>query len=196
VFNCAIYKCPFTLSTGDGGRYLPLQAGGREMMKKRKFVIFLISLMSIFVFALNGFVMAQPSKQQIEAFRSARTVRIVVNQSYGSVKGVSLPFEDIAERLLGYAGIRVVPNFEDYDLMLKIEAKGWALGASYTDYVRDYWLYTGASLSGSISLGTQGVPIYKKTFEGSKAPPAPVPHPSGTPPLFKFSSDSRWCPLW
>ncbi len=93
--------------------------------------------------------MAQPSKQQIEAFRSARTVRIVVNQSYGRAKGVSLPFGDIAKRFLGHADLRIVTNTEDYDLMVKIEAEGRALGASYISTS-----YTSRKIKGSNLLLT------------------------------------------
>ncbi len=122
-------------------------------MGKIKFVIFLISLISFFI-ALNGYAMAQLTEEQLEAIHSAKTVKIIVDQSYGEGTGVSLPFEDIARRLFGYAGVKAVgPGANNYDLKIKIKAKGKALGEYYTD--RDsgkrHYIYTGASISGSIS---------------------------------------------
>lgn len=160
-------------------------------MKKPKFVIFSISLISCFI-ALNSYVTAQPTKEQIEAFRSAKTVRLVIEQSYGEASGVSLPFKDFTLRLLGYSGLDVVEaDSEDYDLNLKIEAKGIAASSRYKTYGR---LYTGASLSGSISIEIPGVPVYKKTFEKIINPPYSVMGGSRTPSgapfmlVFKLSS--------
>jgi len=138
-------------------------------MKKRNFGIFLVALIIVMpLFVLPNAYATTISKEQIDAFRTAKTVRIVVNQSYGEAEGVSLPFEDTAKKFLEYAGLRVVSATENYDLMLKIEAEGQALGANY-QYAG--WLYTGASLSGSISLEAQGVPAYRKSFSGRVSPP-------------------------
>lgn len=141
-------------------------------MKKQYFAIHLIVL-AMFVFPLNSFVMAQPSNEQIEAFRFGKTVRILVDQSYqsyGKIIEVSLPFEDVARKLLEYAGYRVVmPDDKDFDLKLMIEAKEEARAASYSYGVgssRTGTFYTGASLSGFISLSIQGIPDYKKSFSG------------------------------
>jgi len=147
--------------------------------------------------------MAQPSKQQIHAFRSAKTVRIVVNQSYsmakgvwlwpenrlvvgesyGIAKGVSLPFEDITKRFLRHAGLRILTGTEGYDLMVKIEAKGQAISSTYEG---GFFFFNGASLSGSILLETQSGLSYQKNFEGFRSPPPSVqvdPHsrPSSLP---------------
>jgi hypothetical protein len=148
-------------------------------MKKFKPVILLISF-SLFFVILNGYVIAQPSKKQIEAFHSAKTVQIVVEQSYGEAKDVSLPIMDVARRLLEYAGLQVVgSNVKNYDLYIKIEAEGKALSFSYTPGGK---LYTGASLAGSISFEISGIPIYKKSFDAIKSPPYPTysPHISGS----------------
>lgn len=145
-------------------------------MKKFRYVIFSIFLIVFFI-ALNSYVMAQLTEEQLEAFRSAKTVRIVVEQSYGKVGGVSLPFEEVAKRFLGkYAGLKVVvTEGEHYDLKLKIEASGWARGAEYEQdrlikTGKTQYLYTGASLRGSISLEIPGIPSYKKSFGEDRLP--------------------------
>jgi len=58
--------------------------------------------------AINCSTVSKLSKEQIETFQHAKTVRITVEQSYGIAKDVSLPFEDLAQRLLEYAGVKVV----------------------------------------------------------------------------------------
>ena len=141
-------------------------------MKKFKPVLFLISL-SLFFAILNGYVIAQPSKKQLEAFRSAKTVQIVVEQSYGEAKDVSLPIMDAARKLLEYAGLQVVgSNVKEYDLYIKIEAEGEALSRSYTPGVK---LYTGASLAGSILFKIPDIPIYEKSFDTYQSPPLRSP---------------------
>ena len=119
------------------------------------------------------------------AFRHTKTVKIIVNQSYGEAEGVSLPFEDIARRLCQYAGLQVVEaEAEDYDVTLKIQAKGEAEGNFYTGSISGYQ-YSGASLSGTITLKIPGIPAYKKYFEGYISPPFTIidkyPDPSSAP---------------
>ena len=95
-------------------------------MKKLNKIFFSLSL-TIFIIALCGYVSAQPSEVQLKALRYAMTVQIVVEQSYGNVKDVNLPFENYAQRLCKLAGIKVVPSdVQDYDLKLMIKANGKA----------------------------------------------------------------------
>ena len=70
-----------------------------EQKKKQKLIIILIFLCALLII-LNNYVIAQPTKEQIEAFRSAKTVRIIVKQSYNEAKGVSLPFKNVAQATL------------------------------------------------------------------------------------------------
>ena len=135
-------------------------------MKRGKLVIFLIFL-SMFLYLMNGYSTAQPSEEQFTAFRSAKTVRIIVNQFYGEAKGVSLPFEYVAGRLLQkYARLKVVKaDAKNYDVTLSIEAKGEAKSSE-----RYPTNYSGASLSGTISLEIPNIPVYKKSFYGYETP--------------------------
>ena len=103
------------------------------------------------------------------AFRHTKTVKIMVEQSYGEAKGVSLPFEDIARRLCQYAGLQIVEtDAKNYDVTLKIKTNGRALGALYKPGT---FQYSGASLSGTISLEIPRIPAYEKSFKGYIKPP-------------------------
>ena len=113
------------------------------------------------------------------AFRHTKTVKIIVNQSYGEAEGVSLRFEDIARRLCQYAYLEVVgADIKKYDVSLKIQAKGRAIGKEYEikthgvlPYISRRYCYAGASLSGTISLEIPGIPAYTKSFKGYISPP-------------------------
>lgn len=149
-----------------------IQRGNK--MNKIRFVISLIFIIVFFI-VLNGYVIAQPTqeqeltKAQLEAFRSAKTVRIEIDQNYG-VADISLPFEEIAKTLIKHAGLQVVsPDANDYDLKLSLVIRGQGLSRYYANVQMS--LYTGASLSGSIALRMQGKPIYKRTFKRVKEPP-------------------------
>lgn len=135
--------------------------------------IFFSPFLTMFFIALCGYLSAQPSEVQLKAFRSAITVQIVVEQSYGNVKDVNLPFENYAQRLCKYAGIKVVSSdVNDYDLRLMIIANGNAIGGLYKENkdIDSVYLYPGASLSGSISFEVEGIPAYKQDFKGYKKP--------------------------
>ena len=123
------------------------------------------------------------------AFRHTRTVKIMVEQSYGEAEGVSLPFEDIARRLCRYAGLEVVGvDAEDYDVTLKIQAKGSAVRAMY---IPIGYQYSGASLSGSISLEIPRIPAYKKSFKGYSSPPREVKNRYANPSSAPFDKAFR-----
>jgi hypothetical protein len=132
---------------------------------KRKVSVFLAIFSAFWVFVSDGSAVGQLSSEQVKNFRSAKTARVSVNQSYtasGNAIEVSLPFEDLARQLLKDSGLQVVESdVTVYDLHLKIEAKGKALGASYSGAG---FIYSGASLAGVISLRTVDVPIYQNSF--------------------------------
>ncbi len=140
-------------------------------MERWRFLNFLASLY-VFVCVLNCYAIAQPVEEQHRALRSAKTVRIVVDQSYGKAKGISLPFEDVARRVLEYAGLKTSGvDAKDYDVTLRIQAQGRAESFTYTP---GGTLYSGASVSGVISLEIPGISACKKSFSGSISPPGTV----------------------
>lgn len=122
-------------------------------------------------------------------FRNTRTVKITVKQSYGKAEDVSLPFEAVAQKLAKYAGLNLVgADDKDYDVTLKIQARGNARGAYYTrsfPYSLAGYQYSGAFLSGMITLEIPGIRTYKKTFEAEIKPPSEIkgefPTPSDAP---------------
>ena len=135
-------------------------------MMKSKYVIISIYLVTSLL-AVNCSTVSKLSKEQVETFQHAKTVRITVEQSYGKAEGVSLPFEDLAQTLLKYAGVRVVgPDEKGYDATLRIQAKGTPLGAKYNLG----YFYTGAKLKGKLLFEIQGSPAFKKKFNGKLLP--------------------------
>jgi len=137
-------------------------------MNRWRFLSFL-SFLGILVFFCVGCVTTLPrpnseslSKKQINAFRSAKTVRIVVDQSYADTAEAFLPFEKVTGSLLECAGLKVVKaNIKDYDAILKIHAKGEAVGNYYSDH---RFRYTGVALSGIISFEVPSITPYVKSF--------------------------------
>lgn len=114
------------------------------------------------------------SPEHIEAFRSAKTMRLSVKQQYRTpsnkeIRDVKLPFKDVAEGVFNIVGVQAVGSDAwEYDLEVKIEATGRALGTSYSP---GGWLYSGAYLKGTISIEIPGRYVYTKSFEGQRDPP-------------------------
>lgn len=171
-------------------------------MKRWKMVGFLI-LLIVFCSFLNDRALAGLSEEQIKAFRSIKSVQIIVDQAYGETGGVRLPFEDVAQRILGYAGVKAVgADSKDYDATLKIEARGKAEGGIYSYpnskdmFNPSTFYFTGADLSGTILLEAPGTPVYKKTFKGHVPTPFSIfggpRNPSGAPFNEAFSQSGSF----
>jgi hypothetical protein len=133
-----------------------------------KFKVLLVFI-SISVCLFKNYSMAQPSKEQIKAFRSAKNVHISVDQSYGTAKKVELPFYDITEGLLKYTKLPITEtDIGKNTLVIQIIAKGEAKASSYRD--RDTGSiderYTQATMERYILLKMDNIPDYKEKFEG------------------------------
>ncbi len=113
----------------------------------------------------------------------------MVDQFYRNARNVSLPFGSWARRFLEYTGPKVVST--EYDLKLEIRATGKAHRESYSRGAFDppYILYTSDSLQGSISLSTQGLPAYRKTFGGATRAPKSISE-GGAIGLYKTPSQA------
>ncbi len=160
---------------------------------KFKSIIVSVSLLTSLL-ATNCSTVSKLSKEQVETFQQAKTVQLIVEQSYGSAEGVSLPFEDLAQGLLKYAGVRVVGSDEKgYDATLRTKAKGKPIGVKYNLG----YLYTGARLKGEILFEIQGGRAFKKKFSGKLLPfeEASVPRlqksPSDAPFPYLFEKSFR-----
>lgn len=151
-------------------------------MKSSSFVSFLISL-AIYVNSPSCCAKAQPSKEQLKAFHSAKTMLIMVDQSYGKAESVSLPFEDVTSRLFseygGLTGLEPSTTAKNYDVTLMIQADGEALGA---DYGKSH-CYSGVSLKGTIGLQMQGISDYDKPFDAFITPPLILRGPCSVVPF-------------
>ena len=155
---------------------------------KKKIVILTISL-CVLLLILNNYSIAQTTeeqqltKEQLEAFRSAKIVRLEIKQSYAEAEGVSCRFfEKLTRKVLeDYAQCEVVGlDAEEFDLTIKINATGQALSRAYKYiyfykntriYNYPHIFYPGATISGTIELEIQGIPPYTKTFSGVNEPP-------------------------
>ncbi|GEM_PF-7016527 len=117
---------------------------------------------------------------QAEAYREAKVVRVMVNQSYyqknpdgskDALTGISLPIESLSRRLLtDHAGRTAVgPDAKSYAATLTINTEGIALGK---DYGTDTMHYTGASFNGTLTLELLGYPSVKRSFSSIIEPSA------------------------
>jgi HEAT repeat protein len=106
----------------------------------------------------------QLTKEQIEAFRSAKTVRIVVEQSYQDNKDrdlehVRLPIDYVAGKFLRFIGLQVLsPDARNDDLEIKIITKGT------TNVFYGKISPPVALLTSEISFKMANVPIYAATI--------------------------------
>jgi bilin biosynthesis protein len=137
----------------------------------------------IFISSVFNCTWKSPSEEQIKAFRSAKTVKIMVNQSYGSVENVYLPYKEITQKLCESAGLKIISNdTADYHLLINIHSSGRAKGKWYehrdqypprTREGRGYH-YTGAEIKGVISLSYKGMVNYSKNFSSKVKPPSKI----------------------
>jgi len=150
-------------------------------MKNIRFLRVVMLLISLFLCASYGYATTEQKNEKLE--EPQKIIRIVVEQSYSDktyspVEGINLPFESIAQKLLEYADLKVAhPESENYNLTLKIQAKGEALGTEYSMFMlfgKGTYYYTGASLEGEISLELSGIPIQEKSFFGKISPPSRI----------------------
>jgi hypothetical protein len=159
-------------------------------MKKCKHNIFLILLILLFIAPIGCSrqkLELWPRPEHIKSLRSAKVVRIVVNQTYEPKmlnKILKLPFEKITKKLLKYAGLKTVSaNAEKYDITLKIDSKGEPLYNSYQSRIlsiepskrfKKVISWSGADISGTISLEIQGILVCQTNFRNHKSPPGSI----------------------
>jgi hypothetical protein len=149
-------------------------------MKNIRFLSVVILSISVFLCASYGYATTEQKNEKLE--EPQKIIRIVVEQSYSDktnslLEGINLPFESITRKLLEYADFKVAhPESENYNLTLKIQAKGEALGMEYSTFGfgKGTYYYTGASLKGEISLELSGIPIHEKSFFGKISPPGRI----------------------
>ena len=133
---------------------------------------------------------SKQGKKQPEELKE--TIRLIIEQTYkdrnGPVEGNILPFESIAQKLLGHSDLIVVgPETEESDYTLKIKADGEALGRFYSlmGMGKGTYHYTGAAVSGTATLERMNVPVDEIFFSGEICPPSQIKLPdSRTNPYY------------
>ena len=84
-----------------------------------------------------------------------------------------LPLATPIKTALEFAGWKVVAPGEPADLRLEVETQGHAIGADYVGSVMGH-NYSGAWLSGHVTLFQQGRDVLYETFEGRIPPPTNI----------------------
>ena len=157
---------------------------------KKKSVILKISLCAFLLILSNSVIARETEEQQqlteeqLEAFRAAKTVRIVIDTNVPS-----LPFGEVSRKVLERAGLKIVWNDDDpYDVTLEIVAAGTARSSRYETAFRSNQKrqYSGAILNGRISLFTETRPGYFKDFKGEINPPMSIKKTYPTPESAPF----------
>ena len=128
---------------------------------------------------------AAPDDALLDRLRAARTIRLVVEQTYvytertayvkKEIAGYSLPFARVARYLLEEAGLRVVEAGDadagaTTDATLAITARGRAISRLYIDQIEGY-LYTGAEIIGDIVFSAPGATPWRTEFRSPHGPP-------------------------
>lgn len=144
---------------------------------------------------------AQLNEEERAELRAVRAVRIEVKQTYGFANDEEpepsapkatpgargfLPLLPLATEIVKFAGWRVAPGGAPADLTVRIELEGRALGADYTGTISGYQ-YTGAAISGTVTLNRSGRSLLEHAFEGEVSPPYSITSYYGTPASAPFS---------
>jgi hypothetical protein len=136
----------------------------------------LISIILSIFFCFNGISLkAQISDEQIQAFRSAKSLAIEVNQSYAELKANDLmPYSEVPERLAKLTGIQIIDSYlKSADLFLFIKAEGTLYETKKPLTVRgdieDPVWYEGVQLKGFISLEMDNILPSVTEFSDQKA---------------------------
>jgi len=163
-------------------------------MKRWVFVIITI-LLSLLVHSIYVYGETQLSDEQLRAFHSAKTVKIVVEKSQ-IIRGIldfldeavalmkkdgkmyltnfswgqyseEKSFEVVVRTLLNYAQVKVVESDDkDYDAVLKIIGHLQLRDRHFTARLPYSFSYHRAILSGTISFEIPGKSVYLKSFSG------------------------------
>lgn len=145
------------------------------------------------------------------AVRAAKTVRLVVEQSFKhdvtnakpeeaqqyaeGLRELRLGFDSTAARFLAFAGVNAGTDAADARVVVTVKAVGEALSASYRGYNLGGRLFSGAALSGAISVAHDGVIVGEYPFARVVSPPSQIstdyPSPRDAPFYHVFPAFER-----
>jgi HEAT repeat protein len=105
-----------------------------------------------------------PSQSRIH---DVKTIQIVVQQSFGDAEPKTLPVYRTVEKILESKGFCIVDHHAvTYDAQLMIDLEGTACAGRYTGGPQ----YSGAKVSGKLSLHRNGGTLWSRVFAGSIQP--------------------------
>lgn len=116
----------------------------------------------------------QPNQQYAErheAYRDAKTARVVVQESYNPYQGLSLPFREYVNAWLRIANVAVTDDASQADFTITVVVEGGPLKARYGQRT----LYAGARLAGTIRIERSSRHREEVVFSGIVEPPRDVP---------------------
>ncbi|MGD2091022.1 MAG: HEAT repeat domain-containing protein [Candidatus Aminicenantes bacterium] len=134
-------------------------------MNKRNFLFFLLfPFLSCILCGFHINAASKLSEDKLKALRSAKTLRVIVEQSYGKASDVKVPLQDMIKSYLKNSGLGVVgSDSKNFDITIRIQVEGEAIGKYYT--LKDF-CYSGARIWGTVVLEKDDMPYIKDTFKG------------------------------
>jgi hypothetical protein len=166
----------------------------KKLIKKdKKLLSSVISISLMLIIFLSGCKAQQPTTPvslQAPGFEdvTVHTVCLKVEQSYPEIeKEISMPIFEVTQRILERLGLKVVTEGEPGDAILTITLIGKALGA---DYRRVGYCYSGAEVSGKISLAVPEHIPFDLPISKRRSPPFGI---IGCP---KDPSDAPFRSIW
>ena len=127
---------------------------------------------------------AVPDREALDALRAARTVRLVIDQSYYYRPRNQIQSEPIPEfsldlagpvgDVLADAGVEVVgADAAAFDATLRLAIRGDAVGRLYHQGLSGYF-YAGAMISGEIVVSAPGIEPWRTPFRTRLMPPLEI----------------------
>jgi len=112
------------------------------------------------------------SQQSFHQTNNNKTYNISISQKLNinsnTKKDLDLPLRDIAVKIFQYSGLELVNDAKaDYNLIIELVADGILV-----EYTKIGGRYTGASVSGSLTIKSNEKIISKNTFKGRAEPPS------------------------
>ena len=105
-------------------------------------------------------------------YQDVKTAKVIVQESYGAHKGISLPFKNYVETWLRMANVVIVDDAAgSADCIIRIVADGKPLKATYGSR----GLFTGARLSGTIQIERPSLHKDEVPFSSVINPPRSFP---------------------
>ena len=127
---------------------------------------------------------AVPDRETLDILRAARTVRLVIDQSYyyrprnqirrEPIPGFSLDLASLVTDLLSDAGVAVVgADAAAFDATLRLTIRGDAVGRTYREGLLGHF-YAGAMISGEIAVWVPGTEPWRTPLRTRLMPPLEI----------------------